>query len=105
MSEPVPLLAAPKPCICCGAVRPTPHRAPLCDACVDPSEIRSYCAKCGDRGRYPTEDFVRVLKEHYPDQEFAPGMAVRLPACKSCKDDGRPPLDGGVIRFLGISYD
>ena len=101
----VPVLSGPKACICCGTPAPTRHRDPLCDACVAPDEIRSYCAKCGARGIYPLEDFIRVMTAHYPGIGFAPGMVVRLPACATCKDDGHPPAGGGTIRFLGISYD
>jgi hypothetical protein len=95
-------LAAPKACVCCGDVRSTTHRSPLCEACVAPEEIRSYCAKCGTRGVYPLDDFIRVMMEHHPQVEFRPGMVVRLPACAACNQDGRPPEGDGVIRFYGI---
>lgn len=97
------LLDAPKACVCCGDVRPTAHQEPLCDSCVHPEEIRSYCAKCGARGTYPLDDFIRVMAQHHPQVTFHPGMTVRLPACADCNEDGRPPAGDGVIRFYGLA--
>jgi len=100
-----PLLQEPKGCVCCGASAATAHRRPLCDACVSPDEIRSYCAKCGARGAYVPEDFIRVMSTHYPEVAFERGMVVRLPACATCNGDGRPPVGDGRVRFLGIAFD
>jgi len=101
-----PASGRPSACICCQApIAKTTHRQPICGDCVAPGEARSYCAKCGHRGTYPYEDFLRVMSEHYPHIRFGADVAVRLPACEKCKDDGRPPADGGLIRFYGISFD
>ncbi|GEM_PF-4473343 len=100
-----PVLADAKPCVCCGQTARTRHAHPLCDACVAPGEIRSYCARCKARGAYPPEDFIRVMSSHYPQVEFAPGMAVRLPACAACTSDKRLPAAKGEVRFYGISFD
>ena len=92
-------------CVCCTAgVGPTPHRNPLCDACVKPGEAKSYCAKCGDRRSYPFDDFVRVMSAHYPEFDFAKGTVVRLPACAKCKDDGKPSV-GDRVLYYGIEFN
>ena len=92
-----------KHCVCCGTeVGQTDKRAPLCGDCVAPGEARSYCATCGHRGSYPYADFVRVMAAHYPGIALGESVAVRLPACAACKDDGRPlPADARIL-FYGI---
>ncbi|MEK7545992.1 MAG: hypothetical protein AAB554_02840 [Patescibacteria group bacterium] len=94
-----------KSCVCCGKESASNRRQPLCDVCVAPGEVRSYCAKCGARNAYHTDDFVRVMSAHYPEISFAPGMAVWLPACARCYGDGRPSVPPGNVRFYGISFD
>lgn len=101
-----PVLGKAAACICCLApILKTACRQPLCGACIAPGEARSYCAKCGHRGNYPYEDFRRVMAEHYPHINFGTDIVVRLPACERCKDDGRPPIDDGLARFYGISFE
>lgn len=93
-------------CVCCDtAVEKTAYREPLCGACAAPGEARSYCAKCGARGAYPFEDFMRVMAEHYPAMALSPGTAVALPACARCVNDGKPSANRGIVRFYGISFD
>lgn len=105
-NAPRALLKEPQSCVSCAEQVPASHRRrPICDVCIGPGEARSYCAKCGRRDRYPFEDFVRVMSRHYPQFDFSEGTCVRLPACASCKDDGKPPVDGGLIRYYGISFD
>jgi hypothetical protein len=100
------VFARPAQCICCRAtVVRTAQKQPLCSACVSPGEARSYCAKCGHRGEYPYDDFKRVMSKQYPDIKFGSDIAVRLPACQHCNNDGRPPLDDGQVHFYGIDFD
>lgn len=106
MSTNTTMFDRPTCCVCCETVvGKTPYREPLCDACVAPGEARSYCAKCGARGEYPFEDFMRVMAQHYPVMTLGPGTAVRLPACQACLGDGRPTVSDGIVRFYGISFN
>ena len=101
-----PLSGQLSKCICCQAeIIRTLHRQPICSACVAPGEARSYCAKCGHRGDYPYDDFLRVMSRHYQDIKFSTDIAVRLPVCEHCKSDGRPPMEDGLVRFFGINFD
>lgn len=101
----ITVLSKPQACVCCGTtVAGVPRKQPLCGACVEPGTARSYCAKCGKRGEYPFEDFMRVVAKSHPGMELAPGVVVRLPACADCKDDGRP-MAGDRVLFYGIEFD
>lgn len=56
----------------------------LCERCVHPDEIRTFCASCGDRqGLVPgmgLEWLVAIL----PEVSHAPGTAIRLQQCPAC---------------------
>lgn len=100
-----PLFGRNAHCICCGVgILRTSQKQPICQTCVSPGEARSYCAKCGHRGTYPYEDFLRVMAKHYPDITFGTDIAVRLPACECCNQDGRPPVGDGLVSFFGIEF-
>lgn len=78
-------------CTICHVVGP-PDRTTdfLCEDCVHPLEIRTFCARCGQRETLDTAAGLTFLARIMPEVEHATGTAIRIERCMQCDPDHAP---------------
>jgi hypothetical protein len=86
-------------CAICRVVGP-PDRTTdfLCENCVHPLEIRTFCAGCGARATFDPIAGLAFLSRIMPEVTHATGTAIRTECCTQC-DTNRAPGQCHVERL------
>lgn len=90
-------------CTVCGRQGPS-HRTRnfLCEDCVHPLEIRSFCTQCRNHTTYPLEAGFALLRALFPEQPPATGVVIHFPHCFECAPNG-PDAFVRVYRIRDIA--
>lgn len=78
-------------CAICHIVGP-PDRTTdfLCEGCIHPLEIRTFCAGCGQRETLDTIAGLAFLARIMPEVAHSTGTAIRIACCIRCDPDRAP---------------
>ncbi len=87
--------------VCQATGEPDHAKVLLCEDCVHPDEIRSYCLGCGARRSYAPESLAALLSAHALNREVSPGTVMRLERCGVAQCIASTP--GLQIEFFAIA--
>lgn len=92
---PPPMVTAlPGRCAACGKTGPASRtRSFLCNECVHPSEVRSYCSRCKTRTTYAQEGHeavARLLASSDVAVDNSLGLIIVLATCAECRAEDEP---------------
>ena len=80
----------PGHCLVCRCVGPPDRKQNfLCEECVHPLEIRTFCASCGAHTTLETAGGLQLLAELFPDHMHDVGTTIRLERCPTCAAPGQ----------------